>query len=151
MEIGGRGAAMVYVEEEEAYFDAPLDKIWRLLQAHSRESAKIHPQHTNQGGRQVGENVSEVSWEEEIFGQRAMTKRRLTMYPPLGWTAVVLEGPLVGSKYFVYYAPRGDRTAVFAVGDFRSPAFSDSNVEAAAKSYFDRTFREDTAYLRTLR
>ncbi len=141
---------MVFWAEEESYFDAPIEKVWKLFQAHSTQSERIHPHHTNQKGHRVDENSSEVSWDEEILGKSVSTKRRLTMYPPLGWTAVVLEGPLAGSKYFTYYASKGDKTAVYTVGDFTSPTFSDREILQAVQEFLARVFEEDSTFLKTI-
>lgn len=141
---------MVFWAEEEAYFDAPLEKVWKLFQAHWTQSERIHSHHANQKGRRIGDNSSEVSWDEEILGRVVSTKRRLTMYPPLGWSAVVLEGPLAGSKYFTYYASKGDRTAVWTVGDFRSPSLSDREILQAVQEFLDRVFKEDSAFLKSM-
>ena len=34
---------MVFIEDREGIFDAPIDKVWKLAMAHSTEGAKIHP------------------------------------------------------------------------------------------------------------
>lgn len=35
--------AMVFIEDREGIFDAPIDKVWKLAKAHSSEDSKIHP------------------------------------------------------------------------------------------------------------
>jgi len=34
---------MVFILDDEAYFNAPLDKIWKFLEAHGADGPKIHP------------------------------------------------------------------------------------------------------------
>lgn len=34
---------MVFIEDRQGIFDAPIDKVWKLAQAHSIEDSKIHP------------------------------------------------------------------------------------------------------------
>ena len=34
---------MVFIEDREGIFDAPIDKVWKLAKAHSVEGLKIHP------------------------------------------------------------------------------------------------------------
>lgn len=35
---------MVFIEDKGSRFKAPLDKIWKLLEAHDYEGDKIHPE-----------------------------------------------------------------------------------------------------------
>src|SRR5919112_4733715 len=38
---------MVFIEDREGIFDAPIDKVWELAKAHSVEGSKIHPNAKN--------------------------------------------------------------------------------------------------------
>jgi hypothetical protein len=41
---------------------------------------------------------------------------------PLGLVVEALEGPIAGSKFFNYYTPKGNKTGVTVIGDFKSPS-----------------------------
>lgn len=70
---------------------------------------------------------------------------RWTSFHPFGIAYEVLEGPFVGSTFFVYYRPRGATTRVTLVGDFLSPTIPPSRLEAAVLGFFAREFEQDQA------
>jgi hypothetical protein len=35
---------MVFIEDRDGVFDASIGKVWKLVQAHVADGAKIHPQ-----------------------------------------------------------------------------------------------------------
>ncbi len=38
---------MVFIEDREGVFDATIDKVWKLAQAHFTDGSKIHPRAKN--------------------------------------------------------------------------------------------------------
>jgi hypothetical protein len=48
---------MVFIEDREGIFDAPIDKVWKLAKAHSVEGSKIHPSAKNIETTMLDENT----------------------------------------------------------------------------------------------
>jgi hypothetical protein len=142
---------MVFIVDEGSHFEAPINKVVKLLQSHMTDSAAIHPNVKNLQLERVSEHIVIGSAENEVQGRMVSIKSRYTMFLPLGVAIEQLEGPMAGSKYFFYYIPKGDRTGVTAVGEFKSPIMSDEQLKQAVNVYLERAFKEDTAYLETMR
>ena len=75
---------MVFILDDGAYFNAPLDKIWKLLEAHGADGGKIHPDDKNQKMEMVANNVMVAEWENIVGGRVVKNKVRFSLYPPLG-------------------------------------------------------------------
>jgi len=104
----------------------------------------------------VCENDFITTWEEDINGQTRKMKEKGTVFYPLGVAYEFIDGPFVGSKYFVYYVPQeNDKTRVIMAGDFKS-APTDPTVDDEGKlrsivlSAFEKVFDEDRAYLKNM-
>ncbi len=142
---------MVFVIDDESAFKAPLDKVWKLVEAHNTDGAKIHPEMKNISQEEVGENAVILGWESDIQGRMVNSKLKITAFPPLGMAFEMLEGPMVGSKFFNYYTPKGATTAVTVVGDFSSPAMSGDQLKQAVLAFLEKGFNEDSDYLAKMR
>ncbi|MFQ6010655.1 MAG: hypothetical protein ACE5KG_00575, partial [Nitrososphaerales archaeon] len=90
---------MVFVLDQGAVYDAPLDKIWKLNMAHGTDMAKIHPGAKDPKFEQLSDTVFRASYETEVGGQNWKIAVRFTFYPPLGFVAEHLEGPFEGTKF----------------------------------------------------
>ena len=143
--------ALVHIEDSGSFFDAPIDKIWKLSEAHGMELTKIHPAMKNVKGEMLSDNSKVFSYESDMNGQTIKSKIKITTYYPLGMAFEMLEGPLAGSKFFNYYIPSGNRTGVTVVGEFKSPNMNDDMIRQVVKSFFDQGFDEDVAYLKTMK
>jgi hypothetical protein len=79
---------------------------------------------------------------------------KATLFYPLGIAFEVLKGPLIGSKYFVYYVPipnEENTTKVVAVGDFKSAYVdNDDKLKELVLNNFESVFAEDVAYLQNI-
>jgi len=145
---------MVFIEDREGIFDAPIDKVWKLAMAHSTEGAKIHPSAKNVVTEMINEQVFINSWEEEVNGQPVKIKIKGTIFYSLGVAFEAIEGPFAGSTYFIYYIPKGnDKTNVVVAGDFRSQSVEpvvgdDERLRSIVLSKFEQVFYEDCDYLK---
>ena len=142
---------LVHVEDSGSFFEAPIDKIWRLVEAHGKELNKIHPEMKNSKSEMVSENSNIVSYDTDMQGQTIRNRIKITTYFPLGMAFEMLDGPLAESKFFNYYIPNGNRTGVTVVGEFKSPNMTDEMIKQAVHSFFDHGFDEDVAYLKTMK
>jgi monoamine oxidase len=76
------------------------------------------------------------------------TKIKNTLYPPFGYVQEHLEGPTAGSKAFLYYTPKGDKTAVTVVGNFVISGMDEKETRNAVLAQLQVTFDEDNANLK---
>ncbi len=147
---------MVFIEDRESVFDAPIDKVWRLAQAHATEGSKIHPGAKNVVTEMLSENTFVNGWDQEMDGQTIRIKIKGTIFYPLGVAFETLEGPLAGSTYFTYYIPRADnKTNVVVAGEFISKSIDptvgdDEKLRSIVSSTFEKVFEEDAAYLKNI-
>jgi hypothetical protein len=138
---------MVHIVDEGSHFDVPLETIWKFLQAPD-DHGRSHPEHRNTVMKPLNESSVQVSWDQDMMGKPVKVVNRVTMFPPLGIVIEQIEGPLAGSKFFNYYTPRGAKTAVTVVGDFRSPMMPEAQLEPMVRQNFEHVFEQDTAALR---
>ena len=141
---------MVHIEDSGSFFDAPIDKIWKLVEAHGTDLTKIHPDMKNVKAEMVSENSNVVGYDNEMQGQTIRSKIKITSYYPLGLAFEMLEGPLAGSKFFNYYIPSGNRTGITVVGEFKSSSMNDNMIRQVVKSMLDNGFDQDAAYLKPM-
>jgi hypothetical protein len=141
---------MVFILDDGAYFRAPLDKVWKLLEAHGADGPKIHPDDKNQKMEMAANNVMLAEWENEVQGRLVKIKVKFSLYPPLGTAGEFLEGPFAGSKFFNIYSPKNQRTYITMVGEWKSPTIPENKLKKAVLSMLAKEFSEDVAYLRTM-
>jgi len=137
---------MVYLLDEGSVFDAPIEKIWRYL---SSENHK-HPSFSNVE-REVSGNVAIITSERTFMGKPVKVKIKNTLYPPFGYVSVHLEGPTAGSRSFLYYTPKGDKTGVTVVGDFMVSGLDEKATRDAVLAQMQVTFDEDNANLKRMK
>ncbi|MCI4321116.1 MAG: SRPBCC family protein [Thermoplasmata archaeon] len=138
---------MVHIVDEGGEFDAPLETVWRFIQSQD-DHGESHPEHQNAQMKPLTETTVQVSWEQDMEGKKVKVVNRLTMLPPVGLAIEQLEGPLAGSKFFNYYTPKGAKTGVTIVGDFKSPSVPEAHLEPMVRKNFEHVFSQDTASLR---
>ena len=134
---------MVFVRDEGSVYNAPLEEVWRFLssdQAHTDAHG-----HRNATRKSLPGNSGEYSWEQDFEGKPERFTMRWTAFPLFGIAYEVPEGPFQGSKFFVYYRPRGAKTRVTIVGDFVSPTIPSTRLEAAVLGFFALEFEQDSA------
>ena len=149
---------MVFIEDKDGIFNASINKVWKLVQAHVTDAAKIHPDFKNIATEMEDQNVFTCTWEENINGQTRKMKEKGIIFYPLGVAYEFIEGPFRGSKYFVYYIPQEDnKTRVTMAGDFKlaSSGSSIDNEEeedhrSIVLSAFEKVFDEDCVYLKSM-
>lgn len=144
---------MVFIEDSGSVFDAQLDMVWKLDEAHIKEGNRIHPNTRNNKSEILNETTFINSWEQvdDANGQNIRMKIRGTMYFPLGIAFEILEGPFVDSKYFVYYIPIDNyKTGITVVGDFKSNIIPEDKIKPIVLGFSERVFNEDVAYLKTM-
>ncbi|MGA8710546.1 MAG: hypothetical protein WB786_04870 [Thermoplasmata archaeon] len=134
---------MVFVRDEGSVYNAPVDEVWRFLSTDAAHS-EAH-RHRKVERKTLPGNAGEYTWEQDFEGKPEQFIMRWTSFPPFGIAYDVLGGPFTGSKFFVYYRPRGDKTRVTIVGDFVSPTLSATRIEASVLGFFALEFEQDSA------
>ena len=70
-------------------------------------------------------------------------KIKSTPLLPVGRMMEYVEGPLAGSRSFLYYVPMGDRTGVTVVGEFVSRSIPENQLKSVVLSQLERSYNED--------
>lgn len=138
---------MVFIRDEGSRFAAPLDRVWKLVSSGPIHSAAHGHRATVR--RSLPGNAGEYSWEQDFDGASTRFMMRWTAFPPVGVAYDVLEGPFSGSRFFLYYIPRGDETEVVVVGEFVSSILPPEQIRPAVERFFSVEFDQDSAALRT--
>jgi hypothetical protein len=138
---------MVRIVDDSDHFEAPIDKIWKLIEAHQTEMTTIHPGAKNPKMEGGGDNWGVVSWDSD----QGHMKLKVTAFPPIAQVLEIMDGPLTGTKFVNYYTPKGSRTGVTVVGDFHSKVIPEHQLEGAAREFLKQGFEEDSAYLRKMK
>ena len=135
---------MVYILDEGSVFDAPIDRIWKYLPSdeHRHNSLKLISR------EMANSNTVVITAERNIMGKTVRTKIKNTLYPPFGFVQEHLEGPTAGSKAFVYYVPKGNKTGITIVGDFVLSGMNEKTTRDAVMAQLQVTFDEDNANLK---
>jgi len=147
---------MVFIEDREGIFDASIDKVWKLVQAHVKEGSIIHPSAKNVVTELLDNNTFINSWNEEINGQSVSIKVKGRIFYPVGVVFEMIEGPFAGSTYLIYYIPRPDnKTGVVLAGEFRSLSIDptvvdDERFRSMVRTTCEKGLYEDCEYLRNI-
>lgn len=97
----------------------------------------------------VGNSVILTS-ERNVLGKTVVVKVKNTLYPPFGMVQEHLEGPMQGSKAFLYYIPKGNKTGVTVVGDYVMSGVDEQTIRDAVMTQAQRSFDEDNANLKKM-
>jgi hypothetical protein len=139
---------VVFVRDEGSVYNASLEEVWRYLSTGDRHS-EAH-RHRSFSRKSLPGNAGEYTWEQEFEGKPERFTMRWTAFPLFGIAYEVLEGPFVGSKFFAYYRPRGNKTRVTIAGDFVSPSIPSARLESSVLGFFAKEFEQDSAAIATM-
>jgi len=138
---------MVHIKDEGSHFEAPIDKIWKYLEAEDHGPA--HKSTRNQQMKPLAENSFILSQEQNMNGQWVKTANRITVFPPVAVSIEVIEGPLAGSKMINVYTPKGNKTGIDVYGEFVSKQIPAAQLEQAVRGNLEMVFNEDSAALKS--
>lgn len=131
---------MVFFKDEGSEFEATLDKIWRLNQSEGEHS---HPSLKNASYEIDGEHTI-LNYDMQMpDGSVVKNKVRMTVFPPVGIAFENIGGPLKGSVSFQYYTPKGAKTAVTVVGEWKADGVPDLQLYAMGMKFLETVFDED--------
>lgn len=138
---------MVFVRDEGATFDAPIDFVWKYMDDGETHDA-AHKTSRNPKFEKFSDITFLYSCERLLQGKWAPDTMRMTMLPPLGTAIEFLEGVLEGSKVVYIYSPQGDKTRIDAYGEFTSKTLPPGEVETVAREFLNSEFDADAPALR---
>jgi hypothetical protein len=138
------GDGMVYILDEGSVFDAPIDKVWKYLTSdeHRHNSLKLISR------EMATSNTVIITAERNIMGKTVRSKIKNTLYPPFGFVQEHLEGPTAGSRAFVYYIPKGNKTGITVIGEFVLSGMDEKTTRDAIMAQLQMSFDEDNANLK---
>jgi len=139
---------MVQIKDEGSHFDVPVDILWKYIQA-PQDHGAAHPGSRNQEMKPLTETSFILSQEENMNGKWVKTSNRITVFPPLGMSIEVLEGPMAGSKMINIYTPKGSKTGIDVYGEFTSPQLPAHQLEPAVHANLEMAFNQDVAGLKS--
>lgn len=113
--------------DDTGEFDTPLEKVWKLNEAHGTDNEKIHTKTTNLRMEMIGNREDAITRTTFLRSSRSGSKYTNAM--PLGFLAKMLEGPRAGSKFFNFCEPRGNKTRVTVAGDFKSSVIPEKQIK----------------------
>ncbi len=142
---------MVFVQDLGSVFDAPREVVWEYIFGGEAHDA-AHK--TTRGGRMKMLSKSPFVLRysaERRYGRRWIRETmRISFFPPVATVQELLDGPLGGSKWTYVYSPRGRRTRIDVVGEFRSRSIPEARLKRAALRFLANEFREDAPGVRAL-
>jgi len=134
---------MVYLLDEGSEFEASVDNVWKYLRGESHS----HPS-MNLISRDVAGNTVTITADRTIMGKPTRVRIKNTLYPPFGMVQEHLEGPTAGSRAFLYYIPKGNKTGVTVVGDFTIAGLDEKATRDAVMAQLQVAFDEDNSNLK---
>lgn len=140
---------MVHIKDEGSSFDAPIDVVWKFLQAET-EHGQAHKSSRNSQMKPLTDNSFQLTMEHNVNGTWVKVANRITILPPLGMAVEVLEGPMAGSKYMSYYTPKGNKTEVTVVGEFTSKVVPPAQLEGAVRGFLQSMYDEDAPAIKAM-
>jgi hypothetical protein len=142
---------MVFVRDEGSEFDAPIGVVWEYIFGGEGHDASHL---TTRGGKMKplfrGPFVLQYKAERKYGSRWVPETMRITFFPPVATVQELLDGPLAGSTWTYVYSPRGRKTRIDAVGEFRSKKYSDAELRRVAVRFLANEFDEDAPHVRSL-
>ncbi len=134
-------------DTEGSKFDAPLEVVWKYLQDPAAHGG-AHKNSRNRSMTPLSENSFIVSWEQDMNGSWIKVANKITVFPPLGMAAEMIEGPMKGSRMFTVYTPRGSKTEVEVHGDMQSSMIPAHQLESMVRMAWESAYNEDNEGIR---
>ncbi|MCI4363701.1 MAG: hypothetical protein L3K13_05280 [Thermoplasmata archaeon] len=139
---------MVHIRDEGSHFDAPLDIVWKYLQADAPHGEAHSPTTRNHKMTPINETSFSLSMERLTNGSWVKEANRITVFPPVALAVEITEGPLAGSKFVNIYEAKGGRTGINVYGDFMSKQIPAGQLEPAVMKNLENAFNEDSAAIK---
>ena len=74
----------------------------------------------------------------------------LAVITPVAMLVHSVEGPLAGSKFMMYYTPKGEKTGVSVIGDFQSKMIPAAELQKTVLASLESAFNDDSTAIRKM-
>lgn len=141
---------MVYFEDTGAYFDAPIDFVWKYLVSPDHGPAHRGSARNFEIREQAGA-APLIAAERKLDGRWSPFVSTSADYPPLCVCNREVEGDFAGSQFVIVYKPEGERTRVDVYGDVQSKRFPPAEAKRKFLALLAGAYEDDLAAIRRLR
>ncbi|MEA3198922.1 MAG: hypothetical protein QOE90_350 [Thermoplasmata archaeon] len=144
---------MVRYYSDDGTFDGPVDKVWKLIQAHNDPKNKIHGSIVSMASKPQpdGSVLADVVTLGNDGRSHVNHKWRFTVKPPHTQSVEMVEGPMKGTWFTSVYLPEGNKTRVVTVAEWKVEGVHDeATLKKLANEFFDSGFDEDNKFLRNM-
>lgn len=145
---------MVRYYSDDGVFDAPVQKVWQLIQAHAEHGTKIHEGLVSAKGTPQPDGSIVADWVLRNPDGKTTSKAKLRMVPrpPYAQTVEFTEGAFKGTWLTTVYIPEGNRTRAVTVAEWKVQGVTDEKtLLKMADDFFNHGFDEDSRYLKTMK
>jgi hypothetical protein len=144
---------MVRYYSDDGVFDANLQKVWQLIQAHGDPNNKIHGSLVSAKGAPRPDGSWGAEWVTRgPDGKNVNHKLIITAKPPFAQSVEFTDGPFKGSWMTTTYLPEGNRTRCVTVAEWKVQGVTDPAATLkVASDFFDNGFEEDSRFLKTMK
>jgi hypothetical protein len=140
---------------DDGILDAPVAKVWKLIEAHNDPKNHIHASILSMKGapQPDGSFLADLVTQAPDGRGTMSHKWRFTLHPPHAQTVEMVDGPLKGSWMTTTYVPEpGNKTRLVTVAEWKVQGVSDEpTLRKMANDFFDNGFEEDTKFLRAMK
>jgi len=143
---------MVRYYSDDGFFEAPIEKLWKLIEAHGAHMHDIHQGVTPVSSTQNADGSTTAKLTTPgPDGKPVAHTWRFHVRPPHAQVVEMIEGPMKGSWLTSTYLPKGNRTQVVTVAEWKVQGVTDENqLRKACEEFMENGFAEDSRYLKTL-
>jgi hypothetical protein len=138
---------MVFIRDEGALFEAPIDTVWKYLRSDSHGKAHAHIR--NAKSERISDTSFVFSSERNRHGNWTKEAAHVTDFEPLG-VAFEMIGPHKGSKMFYVYTPKGEKTQIDVYGAFTSDVIPDERLEREVLEELEGEFNDDATMIKSI-
>ena len=124
----GAPAAVTYVEDTGAVYDAPLEVVWDFMNDETFHSKAHKAVVRNFAEKPISEITTLLSYEKRVNGRWEKMVCRMTTIRPAVRIQEDLDGPFAGSKTVFLYTSQGERTVVNVFGYVRSSEMTPAEI-----------------------
>ena len=144
---------MVRYYSDDGVLDAPVQKVWALIQAHNDPKNKIHDGILSMSGKPQpdGSVLADVQTKGPD-GKPVAHKWRFTFKQPYAQLVDMLDGPMKGSWIATTYVPEGNRTRLVTNAEWKVQGVTDDKtLLKLCNDFMEGGFEEDSRFLKSMR
>jgi hypothetical protein len=136
---------------DDGIIDAPIEKVWKLIEAHNDPKNHIHAGIVSMKAHPQGDGS--VLADVVTKGEKGNVdhKWKFTMKPPHAQIVEMIDGPMKGSWITTTYVPLGNKTRFVTVADWKIQGVTDEKMLLKlCNDFMEGGFEEDSRFLKTM-